>query len=257
MSDSSAHATPIIIRTLRESNCAECALNPVCLPPAVEDSHLDQLDNIIERNRPLQRGNHLYHERQPFEAVYAVRSGAIKAYTTLPGGEEQVTGFYLPGEIVGLDAIGSGHHASSAVALETTAVCTIPFADLETLSREIPGLQHHFFKLMSKEIHSDQQLMVLLSKRSAEERIASLLLSLSARHKRRRLSDASFRLPMSRSDIGNYLGLAVETVSRIFTRFQQMGVLEVVGKEITILDRAQLCQLAEPTTELASRASGT
>ncbi len=256
MSDSTTHATPIIVRTLRESNCAECALNPVCLPTAVEDSHLDQLDNIIERNRPLQRGNHLYHERQPFEAVYAVRSGAIKAYTTLPGGEEQVTGFYLPGEIVGLDSISTGHHASSAVALETTAVCTIPFGDLENLSREIPGLQHHFFRLMSKEIQSDQQLMVLLSKRTAEERIASLLLSLSARHKRRRLSEASFRLPMSRSDIGNYLGLAVETVSRIFTRFQQMGVLEVVGKEITILDRAQLCQLAEPASELP-RASGT
>lgn len=256
MSDSSASASPIIIRTLREANCAECALNPVCLPPAVEDSHLDQLDNIIERNRPLQRGNHLFHERQPFEAVYAVRSGAIKAYTTLPGGEEQVTGFYLPGEIVGLDGISNGQHASSAVALETTAVCTIPFPDLEKLSREIPGLQHHLFKLLSKEIQNDQQLMVLLSKRSADERIASLLLSLSARHKRRRLSDASFRLPMSRSDIGNFLGLAVETVSRIFTRFQQMGVLEVVGKEITILDRAQLCQLADPVSE-PDRASGT
>lgn len=256
MSDSTASTPPIIIRTLRESNCAECALNPVCLPPAVEDSQLDQLDGIIERSRPLQRGNHLFHERQPFEAVYAVRSGAIKAYTTLPGGEEQVTGFYLPGEVVGLDAISNGHHVSSALALETTSVCTIPFDALEKLSREIPGLQHHFFRLMSKEIQSDQQLMVLLSKRSAEERIASLLLSLSARHKRRRLSEASFRLPMSRSDIGNYLGLAVETVSRIFTRFQQLGVLAVEGKEITILDRAQLCLLAEPASELP-RASGT
>jgi len=256
MSDSTAPTPPIIIRTLRESTCAECALNPVCLPPAVEESQLDQLDGIIERSRPLQRGNHLFHERQPFEAVYAVRSGAIKAYTTLPGGEEQVTGFYLPGEVVGLDAISGGHHVSSAVALETTAVCTIPFSALENLSRDIPGLQQHFFRLMSKEIQSDQQLMVLLSKRSAEERIASLLLSLSARHKRRRLSDANFRLPMSRSDIGNYLGLAVETVSRIFTRFQQLGVLEVEGKEITILDRAQLCQLAEPDSELP-RASGT
>ncbi|HQV40547.1 MAG: fumarate/nitrate reduction transcriptional regulator Fnr [Moraxellaceae bacterium] len=256
MSDSPSHTTPIIVRTLRESNCADCALNPVCLPPAVEDIHLDKLDNIIERNRPLQRGNHLFHERQAFEAVYAVRSGAIKAYTTLPGGEEQVTGFYLPGEIVGLDAINNRQHASSAVALETTAVCTIPFGDLEQLSMEIPGLQHHLFKLMSQEIQSDQQLMVLLSKRTAEERIASLLLSLSARHKRRRLSDANFRLPMSRSDIGNYLGLAVETVSRIFTRFQQMGVLGVVGKEITILNRPQLCLLAEPASEL-NQASGT
>ncbi len=239
-------STPIILRALREANCAECALNPVCLPPSVEDSDLDQLDSIIERNRPLQRGAHLFHERQPFEAVYAVRSGAIKAYTTQPGGEEQVTGFYLPGEIVGLDAISAGHHASSAVALETTAVCTIPFADLQHLSQRLPGLQHHLFKLMSKEIQNDQQLMLLLSKRSAEERIASLLLSLSARHKRRRLSESRFRLPMSRSDIGNYLGLAVETVSRIFTRFQQSGMLEVEGKDITILDRAQLCQVAEP-----------
>ena len=236
MSDSTAPTLPIIVRTLRESNCAECALNPVCLPPAVEDSQLDKLDGIIERSRPLQRGNHLFHERQPFEAVYAVRSGAIKAYTTLPGGEEQVTGFYLPGEVVGLDAISNGHHVSSALALETTSVCTIPFPALENLSREIPGLQHHFFRLMSKEIQSDQQLMVLLSKRSAEERIASLLLSLSARHKRRRLSEASFRLPMSRSDIGNYLGLAVETVSRIFSKFQEQGLLNTQRKEVQLRD---------------------
>ncbi|MDP2227112.1 MAG: fumarate/nitrate reduction transcriptional regulator Fnr [Moraxellaceae bacterium] len=247
MSDAAA-TIPVVIRALRETNCSECALNPVCLPPAVDETDLDQLDSIIERNRPLQRGAHLYHERQPFEAVYAVRSGAVKAYTTLPGGEEQVTGFYLPGEIVGLDALGGGSHSSSAVALETTAICTIPFADLERLSQKMPALQRHLLKLMGQEIQTDQQLMLLLSKRSAEERIASLLLSLSARHKRRRLAENNFRLPMSRSDIGNYLGLAVETVSRVFTRLQQTGVLAVDGKEISILDREQLCHVAEPAT---------
>ncbi len=236
--------SPLIFRKNRETHCGECALNPVCLPPAVSEEELKALDSIIQRSKPIRRGDHLFHEQEPFQALYAVRSGAIKAYTTQAGGEEQVTGFYLPGEIVGMDGIGAGRHMSAAVALETTAVCAIPFAHLEELARQMPALQHHFFRLMSQEIQADQQLMLLLSKRSAEERIASLMLSLSARHKRRRLSESQFRLPMSRSDIGNYLGLAVETVSRIFTRFQQLDVLAVEGKEITIVDRAKLCELA-------------
>lgn len=242
---------PVIFRQNRDANCSECALNPVCLPPAVDDAQLEELDNIIQRSKPIRRGDHIFREKEPFQALFAVRSGALKAYTTLPGGEEQVTGFYLPGEIVGMDGIAKGIHMSSAIALETTSICAIPFPSFEALASKMPNLQHHFFKLMSQEIQVDQQLMLLLSKRSAEERIASLLLSLSARHKRRRLSDSQFRLPMSRSDIGNYLGLAVETVSRIFTRFQQLDVLAVSGKEVTILDRSKLCELATLSPEQA------
>lgn len=246
---SQAPNAPVIFRQNRDATCSECALNPVCLPPAVDEQQLEELDTIIQRSKPIRRGDHIFREKEQFQAIYAVRSGAVKAYTTQAGGEEQVTGFYLPGEIVGMDAIGQGTHMSSAIALETTSICAIPFQSFEGLTGKIPTLQHHFFKLMSNEIQGDQQLMLLLSKRTAEERIASMLLSLSARHKRRRLSESQFRLPMSRSDIGNYLGLAVETVSRIFTRFQQLEVLSVSGKEITILDRNRLCELAMVSPE--------
>lgn len=244
-----ASSTAVNFRNQAHTQCSECSLNPICLPTAVSEEDLERLDAIIQRSRPLHRGDHLYREKTPFEAIYAIKSGALKAYTTTDDGEEQVTGFYLPGEVVGMDGIHTDTHMSSAVALETTSVCEIPFDQLQMLTQEIPGLQHHFFKLMSKEIQADQQLMLLLSKKTAESRIASLLLSLAERYKRRRLSDQCFRLPMSRSDIGNYLGLAVETVSRIFTRFQSQHVLAVEGKEVTVLDKDLLCRISIGTDE--------
>ncbi len=228
------------------ANCSDCVLNPVCLPPAMPDDDLDQLEDIIERRRPLARGKPLFRQGDVFETVFAVRSGAIKTCITLPDGAEQITGFYLPGEIVGLDGIAQQRHASTALALESTAVCALPFDRLETLAGHKPALQHHLFRLLSEEIHHDQQLLLLLGKRSAEARLAAFLLSLASRYKRRRLSETRFCLPMSRTDIGNHLGLAIETVSRLFSRLQQTGVLDVVGKDITIRDRAALCLLAEP-----------
>ena len=213
-------------------SCNDCSLSPICLPLAVAPAQLDQLDRIIHRGRPLKRGEHLFRATDGFDSVYAVRSGALKTYVVSDEGEEQVTGFYLPGEVLGMDGISTAHHVSNAKALETATVCEIPFSQLETLSQQIPSLQHHFFRLMSNEIR------------------ASLLLSLSARHQRRGLSDHRFRLPMSRYDIANYLGMAVETVSRIFTRFQQQQWLRVTGRDIEILDRARLCgQNHDPALE--------
>jgi CRP/FNR family transcriptional regulator, anaerobic regulatory protein len=223
------------------ASCNECSLSPICLPLAVSVDELDQLEDIMRRGRPLKRGEHLYRASDGFESVFAVRSGAVKTYVLSEEGEEQVTGFYMPGEIVGMDGISTAHHMSSAKALETASVCEIPFQRLEELSSKIPTLQHHFFSLMSREIQADRELHMLLSKKSADDRIASLLLSLAARQQRRGLSSQRIRLPMSRYDIANYLGLAVETVSRIFTRFQQQGMLAVEGREIEILDREALC----------------
>lgn len=222
-------------------SCNECSLNPICLPLAVSDDQLEELEGIMHRGRPLKRGEHLFRAADPFESVFAVRTGAIKTYTLSEEGEEQVTGFYLPGEIVGMDGISTAHHASSAKTLDSASVCEIPFAKLEELSTRIPSLQHHFFTLMSREIQADRELHMLLSKKSADDRVAALLLSISARHHRRGLSADAFRLPMSRFDIANYLGLAVETVSRIFTRFQQQGLIKAEGRELEILDRHKLC----------------
>lgn len=216
--------------------CGNCRLNSLCLPLALESEDIEQLDSIIQRSKPLQKSNHLYREGDDFQSVFAVRSGTLKAYKTTDDGREQVTGFYFPGEIVGMDGISNNTHASSAKALETSALCEIPFASLERLSTLMPSLQRHFFQLMSREITADQQLITLLSKNSADERVAALLLSISTRNSRRKLSATAFRLPMSRVDIGNYLGLTVETVSRVFSRMQKMEILHVDNKEIEILD---------------------
>ncbi|KAA1193367.1 fumarate/nitrate reduction transcriptional regulator Fnr [Pseudohalioglobus sediminis] len=225
-------------------NCGNCRLNSICLPLALESDDIQQLDDIIQRSKPLQKNQHLYREGDEFQSVFAVRSGTLKAYKTTDDGREQVTGFYFPGEILGMDGISNNAHASSAKALETAAICEIPFVSLEKLSALMPNLQRHFFQLMSHEITEDQQLITLLSKNSADERVAALMLSISGRNARRKLSATQFRLPMSRVDIGNYLGLTVETVSRVFSRMQKMEVLRVDNKEIEILDPDGLRSIA-------------
>jgi CRP/FNR family transcriptional regulator len=225
-------------------SCGNCRLNSICLPLALESDDIEQLDAIIQRSKPLQKSQHLYREGDEFQSVYAVRSGTLKAYKTTDDGREQVTGFYFPGEILGMDGINNNSHASSAKALETVAVCEIPFSSLEKLSSLMPTLQRHFFQLMSREITEDQQLITLLSKNSADERVSALMLSISARNARRKLSSTQFRLPMSRVDIGNYLGLTVETVSRVFSRMQKMEILRVDNKEIEILNTDGLKNMA-------------
>lgn len=225
-------------------SCGNCRLSGICLPLALESDDVQQLDDIIQRSKPLQKNQHLYREGDDFQSVYAVRSGTLKAYKTTDDGREQVTGFYFPGEILGMDGISNNTHASSAKALETAAICEIPFTSLEKLSALMPNLQRHFFQLMSHEITEDQQLITLLSKNSADERVAALMLSISSRNARRKLSPTHFRLPMSRVDIGNYLGLTVETVSRVFSRMQKLELLRVDNKEIEILDTQGLQKMA-------------
>ena len=229
-------------------SCGNCRLGSICLPLALDDGDIVKLDEIVRRGRPLQKGEHLYRESDNFCSVYAVRAGAIKAYRITGDGQEQVTGFYFPGEIIGMDGIAKGKYACSAKALETSAVCEIPFHKLEELSTLVPSMQRHFFQLMSQEITTDQQLITLLSKNSAEERIASLLISISARNARRKLSETHFRLPMSRTDIGNFLGLTVETVSRVISRFNKQGLISVDSKEVVLLDLDGLKETANIKT---------
>ena len=219
-------------------------MKALCLPLALELDQIEQLDRIVQRGRPFQRDENIYRAGTEFRSVYAVRSGAVKTFAVNDQGVEQVTGFYLPGEIFGMDGIAHTHHISSAIALETSSVCEIPFNRLEELSLSLPNLQRHFFQLMSREIINDQRLVALIGKNSADERLATLLLSISSRNAQRSLSGLRFRLPMSRADIGNYLGLTVETVSRIFGRFQKQRLLKVDKKEIEILDLEGLQELA-------------
>ncbi len=224
--------------------CQECSLNSICLPLGMDQQELSRLDEIIERKTPLERGDHLFHVGDDFHAVYAVRSGSLKSYATTESGQEQIIGFHFPGDLVGLDAIADDVHPLAAKALETTSICAIPFEQLDALSGELPGLRTQLLKLMSLEISHDEQNMISLGQKSAEERLAAFLVGLSKRFARRGFSPVEFNLSMSRGDIGNYLGLALETVSRLFTRFQQEGLIKVDRKFIEILDRDRLCRLA-------------
>lgn len=230
----------------RAVHCIDCALNHVCLPPALADEDLNQLENIIGRNRPIPRGEKLFLQGTRFEAIFAVRSGSIKTSSVTPNGEEHITGFYFPGEIIGLDSVGHDIYESTATTLESTAVCVIPFDALEELARKHITLNHHIFKMMSSEIRNDHQIMQMVGRRTADGKVANLILSFAARHKRRNLSEQRIHLPMSRADIGNHLGLALETVSRIFTRFQESGMITIEGKNIIILDRERLRASADP-----------
>jgi CRP/FNR family transcriptional regulator len=200
---------------------------------AAED--VERLDEIVKRTRPLHRGDFLFRDGDRFRSLYVVKTGSVKTFAPSPEGGEQVLGFHLPGEIIGLDAIDKDAHVCSAKVLETSAICEIPFSRLEELTGTIPSLQHQMYRLLSKEIGHDTDMLLLLGKKNAEERLAAFLLSMSKRLHKRGLSATDFYLSMSRHEIGNYLGLAVETVSRLFTRFQEDGLMYVDRKHIQLL----------------------
>ncbi len=225
-------------------NCGSCRLNTLCLPVSLKMDEMDQLDQIIQRRKPYQKDSSVYSEGEAFRSVFAVRSGSFKASCVSSSGEEQVTAFFMPGEVFGVDGIADDRYCNTLVALETSSVCEIPFDHFESLGRLVPSLQHQFIKLMSKEITEDQKLLILLGKKSADERLAAFMLSLSSRHLQRGLSATRFRLPMSRIDIGSYLGLTVETVSRCIGRLQKQGVLIVNNKEVEIPDLGALKSLS-------------
>ena len=216
--------------------CKNCSLAALCLPMGLTPEDVERLDHIVKRGRPMHRGDHLFEAGTRLHNLYVVKTGSVKTYCPSTDGGEQVLGFHLPGELIGLEAIQDGVHRCSAKVLETSAICEVPFERLEELSSRIPSLQHQLLRLLSKEIGRDSEMLLLLGKKSAEERLAAFLLSLSQRYRQRGLSPTDFFLSMSRHEIGNYLGLAVETVSRLFTRFQEEGLLEVSRKHVQLRD---------------------
>jgi len=234
----------IKLPTPHQAHCKDCSLAGLCLPLSLNMEDMNALDEIVKRGRPLKKGEFLFRQSDVFDSVFAVRSGALKTFSLSDSGEEQITGFHLPSELVGLSGMDTETYPVSAQALETTSVCEIPFERLDELSILLPQLRRQLMRVMSREIRDDQQMMLLLSKKTADERIATFLVNLSARFRARGFSPNQFRLAMSRNEIGNYLGLAVETVSRVFTRFQQNQLLEAEGKSVHILDPIELCALA-------------
>ncbi|WP_447895194.1 fumarate/nitrate reduction transcriptional regulator Fnr [Vreelandella sp. GE22] len=230
---------------LQAPRCQTCSLSSLCLPLALQLEDVSQFDAIIRRRAPLKKGEALFHQGERFSSVYAVRSGSLKQVTSEGNGDDQLTNFYLPSELVGLDGIDEELYPGSAIALETTTVCEIPFQHLDKLSEELPELRGQLYRSMSKELRDDRRMMRLLSRKTADQRLATFLTTLSDRFRRRGYSPYSFRLSMARADIGNYLGLAVETVSRILSRLQQQQVVAVSGREVNILDMARLTTLAD------------
>lgn len=237
-----ARVAPLSVASLREA-CSQCNLRELCLPVNLSESELGQLDELVNVRKRVLRGQHLYRGGDAFEAIYAIKTGFFKTDVLLADGREQVTGFQMAGEILGLDGIGTERHTCNAIALEDSEICVIPFHELENYSREIGALQHHFHKVMSREIVRDHGVMMLLGVMRAEERLAAFLLNLSQRFTARGYSPTEFNLRMTRNEIGSYLGLKLETVSRAFSRFQEEGLITVHQKHIHILDVAGLKKL--------------
>jgi CRP/FNR family transcriptional regulator len=224
-------------------SCRECSLAELCLPRSLSGEEVDRLDAIAQRGRALDPSQRLFEAADAFESLYVVRSGSLKSSMSTPEGLEQIVGFHLPGELVGLDAFHAGVHHCSAQALETTSVCGLPIERLEELCVEIPSLSRQMHALLGREIAHDQSMLLLLGKGTAEERLAAFVLSLSRRYEARGFSATRFNLTMSRHDIGNYLGLALETVSRQFAKLQSRRVLSVNRRELEIHDLEQLQRL--------------
>ena len=230
--------------------CSSCSLRELCLPAGLDRPELDRIDVLVNRKRPLiERGDYLYRAGTPLRSLFAVRSGFVKSCVLDEHGREQVTGFHMMGELVGMDAIATGKHVSDAVALEDTDVCEIPFDQLEQLSGKIPALQHHFHRIMSREIARDYGVMLLLGSMRAEERLAAFLLNLSQRFAARGYSPTRFNLRMTRHEIGSYLGLKLETVSRAFSHLREEGMISVQSRSIELKNidklRALMGQPAE------------
>jgi CRP/FNR family transcriptional regulator len=238
----SDHVAPIRSQALKVA-CSSCNLRELCLPVGLGEGELQRLDTLVEARRSLRRGEALYSAGEAFKSLFAVRTGFFKTRVAAEDGRDQVTGFQMAGELLGFDGIGTEHHTCDAVALEDSQVCVIPFAQLESLSRQFSDLQRQLHKVMSREIVRDHGVMLLLGSMRAEERLAAFLLNLTQRLQARGFSGSSLVLRMTREEIGSYLGLTLETVSRTFSKFQEDGVLEVKQRQLRVLNEDALRQL--------------
>ncbi len=223
-----------------EVTCSSCNLREMCLPMDLDAEAMRRVEQVVYARRRVRRGDSLFNAGDEFSAVYAIRSGFLKMTVINDDGREQVTGFNMPGELLGLDGIGTGRYHGNAVALEDAELCVLPFSLLEELGREVPTMQRHLHGVLSREIVRDHGVMMLLGSMRAEERLATFLLNLSKRFTRRGYSPSDFHLRMTREEIGSYLGLKLETVSRLFSRFQEDGLIEVQQKHVRIIDIAGL-----------------
>jgi CRP/FNR family transcriptional regulator len=216
--------------------CSNCNLRELCMPLALNEEELQKLDDLVTTRRKVPRGETLYRNGERFSALYAIRTGFFKTTVAAADGRDQVTGFQMSGEVIGLDGIVSDQHTCDAVALEDAEVCIMNFDLLEDLSREITALQRHVHKVMSREIVRENEVMLFLGSMHADERLAAFLLNLVQRLHVRGFSQSELILRMTREEIGSYLGLKLETISRTFSKFVEQGIIEVKQRHVRILN---------------------
>lgn len=237
-----AHAGADALRR-QAVRCSGCSMRPLCMPCDLDPLELRRLDSIIGTRRSVHRGEALYRVDDPFQSLYAVRSGSFKTVVVHRDGGEQVTGLFLPGDPLGLDGVAGAAHTCEAIALEDSSVCVIPFALFDALCHDVQSMQRHFYRMMGGALVRDSNLLMLLGTMSAEQRVAAFLLNLSERFRARGYSPTSFSLRMTREEMGSYLGIKLETVSRMFSKFQRDGLLETHGKSIDLLDLEGLARI--------------
>ena len=218
-------------------------MRTLCLPVGLSETDLEELEALLGNRTKLKKGDALFHNGAPFTALYAVKLGTLKTTVLSDDGREQVAGYHMAGDLLGLDGMGEDRHGCEAIALEDSELCVLPFARIEELARHVPALQHNLHKFLSREIERDHRVMLLLGSMRAEERLAAFLLNLSERYRARGYSSTEFVLRMTREEIGSYLGLKLETVSRLFSKFQEEGLVMVAGRSVKIIDMPILKQL--------------
>jgi len=229
--------------TLESTHCSTCMMGHVCVPVGMPSHEVAQLDDLVKERIRVEKGQPLYQHGDVLDALFGLRTGSIKTQITEASGQHQITGFYLPGEIIGLDGMMEGAHSSSAVAMEDSEVCVVRLDAIDEISHYVPSLQQQIRRLMSKEIVRSHQVLLALGSMRSEQRLAAFLLNLSQRLTALGYSSTEFIMRMSREEIGNYLGLTLETVSRLFSRFAREGLIRVNQREIKILDVAALNEL--------------
>lgn len=238
--------SPISFRAIpsNRNDCSKCSIQLLCLPASISAEDFSRLNAVVQKRRPLKRGDILFAAGQLLTNVYVAREGAFKTVVFNADGTSQVTGFHLPGEILGLDALGTSIHTCDAIALTLADICEIPISDLERVAAQVPGMQHQLLKIIGQTINRDHKHIELLSKKNAQERLAMFLHQLAERYRSLGRSETRFMIPMSREDIGSYLGLAIETVSRTLSKMQDEGIIAINGRDVQILNKAKLHDLA-------------
>ena len=234
----------IIDLSVIKASCQRCGLRQLCLPQELDGSDVEKLDGLVERHSPLQRGEYLFRQADTHRSLFAIRSGSFKTQHLHTNGTESILGFHLPGEIIGLDGLGSGEHQTSAIALERATACELPLDRLQRLAQILPSLGQQLHKIMGCRISEDQEILMVLRDYSAQARLCTFLLNLAKRLERRGLSSVELLLSMTRQDIANYLGLTLETVSRTFARLEKEGVVGTERRNIHILDKDRLLKLS-------------